>query len=510
MSPLHRFISNLPWTTLGRIVVHLQLFVISILLTRYLGKEQLGVYASLLAIPVFVRLLNAMGLETALNKNLPELNVQDPSGAEGRWLTFRLLKIRLASSAILFISIYFLFPFYAKAIGQSELIEFRGTLAFYFLAITLDSFMSSLFMTRLRYKQIAIAESSCAFLNLILLAAFIILDFGVRGVMFAYILSVGVNLLFYFIWGHHEWAVPRKRPPAGDALGLAVNSWLIALLGFGLMTQSDIVLMNLFHIESASVGFYHLATGLGGMMAFLLIGVAPMALSLFSETFARSAHAGLERLFQDILGIACFLTAPIYAFFIFNATGILQFIYGAEFTGANHLLIAFSIFAGLQTVLGINFTYSLLFVLQRRQLALRSTAEASIVNLALNFILIPIYGAMGAVAGTGISMLYMVLRHLRALTEEFDVVPALRAMFQRLTLCISAAVPGALLALTGVDSLALNALLYLLSFVAMLIWFKPLNNEWQTKIEESFPGWGRRIDIFVRHFDSSANPDTLK
>ncbi|PIQ99745.1 MAG: hypothetical protein COV66_09025 [Nitrospinae bacterium CG11_big_fil_rev_8_21_14_0_20_45_15] len=508
MSPLHRFISNLPWTTVGKIVVHLQLFVISILLTRYLGKDQLGIYASLLAVPVFVRLLNAMGLETALNKNLPELDVQDPSGAQARWLTFRLLKIRFASSAVLFAAIYLLFPIYAEMIGRVELTEYRGTLAFYFLAITLDSFMSSLFMTRLKYRLITIAETSCAFLNLIFLGLFIFLDLGVRGVMLAYILSVGINLLLYFLWGHHEWGAPRERPPAGDALGLAINSWLIALLGFGLMTQSDIVLMNFFHIESASIGFYHLATGLGGMMAFLLIGVAPMALSLFSETFARSARAGLERLFQDILGIACFLTAPIYAFFIFNAEPILQFIYGSDFTKASPLLIAFAIFAGLQTVLGINFSYSLLFVLQRRQMALRSTAEASILNLALNFILIPTYGAMGAVAGTGVSMLYMVLRQLHALAGEFDVVPALRAMLERLLLCISAAVPGVGLSMAGIDSLALNALLYLISFFTALVWFKPLNSEWQTKIEESFPGWGKRVGIFVRSLETSSDSQT--
>jgi len=505
LSPLQRFISNLPWTTVGKIVVHIQLFAVSILLTRYLGKEQLGVYATLLAAPVFVRLLNAMGIETALNKNLPELDVQDPGGAQSRWLAFRLLKIRLISSGVLFLGIYFFFPYYAEAIGQAELSEYRTVLAFYFLAITLDSFMSSLLMTRLKYKQIAIAESSCTFLNLAFLAGFIVLDLGVGGVMSAYILSVGVNLVLYFIWGHKEWSPPRKRPPAGDALGLAVNSWLIALLGFGLMTQSDVVLMNFFRVDSANVGFYHLATGLGGMMAFLLIGVAPMALSLFSETFARSSHSGLVPLFRDILGIACFLTAPIYVFFIFNSSAILQFIYGAEFAGASGLLIAFSIFAGLQTALGINFSYSLLFVLKRSRLALRSTAEASVFNLALNMAMIPAYGAMGAVIGTGLSMLYMVLRQLHALSGEFDIFPAISAMLKRLAICFFSATPGVLFTLAGKHSLILHAFLYLLSFLAMLVWFKPLNTEWQTKIDESFPGWGKRMRLFVRYNDDSTN-----
>ena len=71
------------------------LFAVSILITRYLGKEQLGVYATLLVIPAFVRLVNQFGLETLINKKLPEINVQDPSGRQARFLVRRLLSVRL-------------------------------------------------------------------------------------------------------------------------------------------------------------------------------------------------------------------------------------------------------------------------------------------------------------------------------------------------------------------------------------------------------------------------------
>ena len=85
MSPFQKFIANISWTVLGKIAVQIVLFTVSILLTRYLGKKSLGDYATLLVIPVFMRLLNSFGFEALINTKLPALNIRDSSGSEGRY-----------------------------------------------------------------------------------------------------------------------------------------------------------------------------------------------------------------------------------------------------------------------------------------------------------------------------------------------------------------------------------------------------------------------------------------
>ena len=106
MSSFQKFITNIAWTTLGKTGVQVILFAISILLTRYLGKERLGDYATLLVIPVFARFLNSFGLETLINKKLPELNIEDSSGSEGRYLVGRLLAIRFLTTVCFCFLIY--------------------------------------------------------------------------------------------------------------------------------------------------------------------------------------------------------------------------------------------------------------------------------------------------------------------------------------------------------------------------------------------------------------------
>ncbi|PIQ98174.1 MAG: hypothetical protein COV67_00325, partial [Nitrospinae bacterium CG11_big_fil_rev_8_21_14_0_20_56_8] len=424
MAPFRRFIANVSWTVLGKICVQGVLFFLSILLTRYLGKERLGIYATLLVIPVFARLVNSFGLETVLNKRLPQLNVDDPSGVRGRGLVRRLVLWRLLTGAGIALLLYGFFPMYLHFISLPGLLEYRGALILYFLAITVDSLLSTLFMTLLRFRVIAVSETLCAGLNLVLLGVFIWADWGIFAVLYAYIISAGVNIVIYLVCSRDFWTGPAAAPEWREMKPLAAASYGISILGFGLMAQSDVFLMNYFGVDSGDVGYYHLSTGLVGMMGFLLAGVAPMALSLFSETFSVGQERGLSRLWCEVVGFASFLTAPIYVFGFFHAESLITFIYGGEFGGAAAVLAVFALFSGCQTVLGYNFSVSALFVLDRQRAAVRTTVESAALNVILDLFLIPPLGAMGAVAATGSSLVYLVVRQLLILNREMDIRPA--------------------------------------------------------------------------------------
>ena len=163
MSSFQQFISNISWNVFGKVCVQILLFGISVLLIRYLGKERLGVYATLLVIPSFVRLLNQLGLETLINKKLPELMVVDPTGRQGRYLVRKVLEIRAMTTIIFGAILYTGIPYYLSLINMPELIEYRFVLIAYFFIITLNSIFSTLFMTRLEYKTVTLSETFCAF-----------------------------------------------------------------------------------------------------------------------------------------------------------------------------------------------------------------------------------------------------------------------------------------------------------------------------------------------------------
>ena len=476
MTPFQKFISNISWTLLGKTLVQILLFAISILLTRYLGKKNLGDYATLLVIPVFIRLLNSFGFETLLNAKLPALNIRDSSRTEGRYLVGRLLALRFTTTVMFCVLIYYCLPYYLSLIHRPEFIEFRWVLIFYFAAITIDSILSTLFMTLLRFKVLVKIESLGAFLNLIFLIIFIRMDYGIYGVLYAYIISLVVTNLSYLILSWDQYLGPTKMPKCGDMKHLAWVSYGITFLGFGLMTQSDVLLMNFFKVDSGEIGLYHLATGLTGTMVFLLSGVAPMALSLFSETFSKDGLEELGKLYCKIVGFSSYLTVPIYMFCVFNSSVLINFIYGSAFEEASLALVIFAAFAGIQTALGNNFTVSTLYVIHKRNEAIRTTIEGSALNIGLNFLLIPVFGMLGAITATGITMVYMVLRQLKIISNEMKIAPVFPTIGKCFLYCLIASIPPLILTLIHSGNLITNLILYLTTLVAILFWTKVLSD----------------------------------
>ena len=476
MTPFQKFISNISWTLLGKTLVQILLFAISILLTRYLGKKNLGDYATLLVIPVFIRLLNSFGFETLLNAKLPALNIRDSSRTEGRYLVGRLLALRFTTTVMFCVLIYYCLPYYLSLIHRPEFIEFRWVLIFYFAAITIDSILSTLFMTLLRFKLLVKIESLGAFLNLIFLIIFIRMDYGIYGVLYAYIISLVVTNLSYLILSWDQYLGPTKMPKCGDMKHLAWVSYGITFLGFGLMTQSDVLLMNFFKVDSGEIGLYHLATGLTGTMVFLLSGVAPMALSLFSETFSKDGLEELGKLYCKIVGFSSYLTVPIYMFCVFNSSVLINFIYGSAFEEASLALVIFAAFAGIQTALGNNFTVSTLYVINKRNEAICTTIEGSALNIGLNFLLIPVFGMLGAITATGITMVYMVLRQLKIISNEMKIAPVFPTIGKCFLYCLIASIPPLILTLIHSGNLITNLILYLTTLVAILFWTKVLSD----------------------------------
>ena len=235
------------------------------------------------------------------------------------------------------------------------------------------------------------------------------------------------------------------------------------------------------------MGYYHLATSVAAMLAFVLTGVGPLALSMFSETHTRESVAGLSRLWCQIIGLAAFLTTPIYVFVFFNAERLLTFVFGVAYAGAATVFSLCVFFSCAQTVLGWHFTTSTLFILHRRKTVLSSTIEGSVINILLNLILIPTYGVTGAVFATGLVMVYMVLRQLYVIQKEVQIGPA----FPVIGKCFLFSLTAGLLTkgITGLvlDHILFNATVYLITFAVLLVWIKPFTPEHRRLIVEIHP-----------------------
>jgi len=283
-----------------------------------------------------------------------------------------------------------------------------------------------------------------------------------------------------------------------DSYHLAWVSYVVGLFSFGLMTQSDIVLMNYFEVSTVHIGYYHLATGIAGMLIFVLVGIGPMALSIFSETFTNQSYAGLSRAWSQIIGFTVFCIAPVYLFALFNAEILITFIYGDQFLDAGKVLSIYLIFALVSTVMGSGFAASALYVIERRDVPLRATIEGSILNIVLNLILIPRYQEIGAVAATGLVMVYMAVRQLYCIQKYLDVRTTFPLIGKYLFLALIALAPSELVAWAWKDNLFLNFAIYVVVFLGLLIWIKPVTQDQAKLVTDNFHYLRHGLKYFVR------------
>jgi O-antigen/teichoic acid export membrane protein len=235
------------------------------------------------------------------------------------------------------------------------------------------------------------------------------------------------------------------------------------------------------------------------MLAFILVGVGPLALSIFSESYARGSAKDLSRIWCQIVGFASFLTIPIFVFVLFNADSFISFVYGEEFKKAGDLLSLYIIFVGCSTVLGLDFVTSTLFVLKRQGTVVRVTVEGSLLNIGLDLILIPLYQETGAVAGTGIAMVYMVFRQLLVIQKQMNTLPVWPTIGKCLLISLVAVIPTQVFAFLFFKHVLLSIFIYAFSFLIILAGLKPFTTaqtEVLQNIHSRFPIW---ISWFVRN-----------
>ena len=498
MSVSHRFYSNISWNMLGKVGVLFVSLALSVVITRYLGMDQYGVYASILVIPAFVRLLNSLGFETVINKSIPELNVNDPSHKQSRYLLRIIFASRFVCIFFFSMAIYLCLPLYLQVINLPQLISYRIPIVAYFAVTSMNSLYSTLFMTLLRYKIAVFVELFSYLSNLGLLVLFIFMEASITGVMVAYIFSMFLTLVIYIWLSRRDFRGDIEKPDFSGLGQLAGVSWLATIFSFGLLTQSDLFLMNYFHIPMEKVGFYQLTTTAGTMLTFFLTGIQPLALSLFSETFTKDFAEGLKKVWNLIAAFPLFFSLPTYVFVFYDAKKILTLVYGSPFAEAEPVFRLFLLFLILRAITGADFYGVTLYAIKKNNMILRSTIEASVINIILNLVLIPNYAELGALMGTGISILYMGFRRWMIVFKYVSLVDILNTSSKCLLISFIALIPTLVVSYVWSSYLVLDLALYLSAIILLLLKFKPVHKDQILWFENQLP----RAAKWIRPFSS--------
>lgn len=213
--------------------------------------------------------------------------------------------------------------------------------------------------------------------------------------------SVIIALFLSLAYRKHVGSLRAWKASKARVKELLYESWPLTISGLAIMVQAyvDQVMLGQM-LGNNSVGQYSVAIKLIGFVAFL----PTIMQRSWAPSVAQAKREGqdayllrLSQLYQLMFGI--FLLQGIPMFFL--ASPIVSVLYGAPFDEAGALLSLLAIrllFANYGLARNVYITNESMFVH-----SLLSAIAGSVVNVAANYLLIPIWGARGAIIATIIS-----------------------------------------------------------------------------------------------------------
>lgn len=172
-------------------------------------------------------------------------------------------------------------------------------------------------------------------------------------------------------------------------------------LAISIYTNLDTVMLG-FMKSSEEVGYYNVATSLKGVLLSLVVSLGTVLLPRMSLCAKKKDSDNFERLLVTALNFTICLSIAIVAYCIIEAPDMILLLAGAGYEPAITVMqiISIAVIAnGLSGVLGTQ----TLIALERENVVLFSVAIGAMLDLSLNIILIPSFGANGAAFSTVIT-----------------------------------------------------------------------------------------------------------
>jgi O-antigen/teichoic acid export membrane protein len=404
-----KYFKNTTWLLLEKILKIVSEVFVGVWVTRYLGPDDFGMLSYAKSFSAFFIVISSMGLNTIIVREL--INNEEKRDV----LLGTAFVLKLTTSFFLLISfgIYFL-------LNPTQI----NLLIFIFLiSVTFKTFNIIEF-----YFQSKVLSKYTAYSNMILLLIVSILKvvlillkasviyFATLFIVESIILAVG---FIYFYRKNNisifNWIYNREI-----ALNLLKDSWPLILSGFVItmyMKVDQIMIGNI--LDNTNVGYYAAAVNLSEAWYFLPAIIVNSLFPAILNAKKISRQLYLSRL-QKLYDFLVWLGIVIAIITSFISDYLINLLYGKDYSSSSNILIL-HIWSGIFVFLGVSFSKFLIsenFVKK----ALYRTLLGATANIILNFILIPIYGIIGAAIATIISQIFA-----NYLYDLFD--PDLREQF---------------------------------------------------------------------------------
>ncbi|HEX9656695.1 MAG TPA: oligosaccharide flippase family protein [Bacteroidota bacterium] len=387
------------WNHAGKLVEYGAMYVISVFVARGLGVEQNGEFAALVSFSQLLLVAASFGLETSLNKFIPQL--EKTTGIDQtRYLFRRVILLRIL--------LYLAVAFFGIALHTTIEIEALSSLEPYLFLLFLYTALRAItpLFSILLTAQLKIALSSRinVLTRLVELAGVLFLWSSGMSIVGLFALFIGtsiVQIVAFLVLSRHNIFGTERPASIHPLITFGSIFWVNTIVDFFLGRQGDILFLRTLLSSPTYASLYDVAFSVA-QLAFLgtTIGFSGITLATFARLSGKQ-RGEIDDFYLFLVRLTSLLTIPLSAFLLVNPSSVLSALYPSGFSEAAVLIqgmVSFRIVARLLGG-GENAEFLLAKGMVSR-LVVVSIVGAS-VNVILNLILIPLWMGVGAVIAGG-------------------------------------------------------------------------------------------------------------
>lgn len=382
------------------------------MLARYLGPADFGIYSLAVSYGLIFGLLSNLGLDPVIVREVAR--DQEKTG-----LYFShsiLLKLGAGIISILFISLVTRFIGYPEETTSAILI-----FSMVLLVMPLNASQKAVFQARQKMGYLALMKSLSPVINFTLVLGMMWAGFQVQWILGIHFISGLIIFIVFYIFVFKPEFSSFKWPETSKLfIPLIQNAAPFILNGivYVINARFDVLILSIL-VGVEAVGLYNAANELIMVLLMIPTTVSTVLFPVFSAEFKKSENR-LAEMGSFSFKVINNIGIPAGAGLFILAPEIIPFLFGSEYSGSVQVLQILSI-----TVL-VMFPKSILSWLMtsidKVKVLLWINISSLLLNVLLNFLLIPVMGYAGAAMATVTAMGVSYALILGVLTQELKEV----------------------------------------------------------------------------------------
>lgn len=208
---------------------------------------------------------------------------------------------------------------------------------------------------------------------------------------------------------------------------LNLSQHIKPIFSFFMMTVATTIYTNLdsvmlgFMKGDEAVGYYNAAVKIKTILVSLVTSMGAVLLPRLSFYIKEGRDKDFKILTVRSLQFVCFISIPLWVYFTLFAKEGIYFLSGNAYTGSivpMQIIMPTLFLIGISNLLGIQ----ILVPMDRENDVLKSVSFGAVINLIVNAICIPKFGASGAAFGTLVAELFVTIYQIYVLRDFLSLI----------------------------------------------------------------------------------------